>query len=158
MLRTREEALIFNIEDNLGFLISKTHQAFREQFKEQLNTFHLTPPQFSTLAFLWKEDGMSQAQLGSKLQIDRTTMSGILDRLEKQDLILRETSSEDRRLFLIYLTPHGKKLFPVIEGIAEQGTQTLTSTLSAEERELLASLLKRILKGAPHRGNEKFCD
>jgi len=70
----------FDIEDSLGHLVAKVHQRFSSRFKEKLTGYNITPPQFGTLAFLWKYGEMSQVQLGEKMLKDRTTISGIIDR------------------------------------------------------------------------------
>lgn len=136
----------FNIEDSLGYLVARAHQVFSSYFKEKLNDYNLTPPQFGTLAFLWKYDGISQIQLGQLMNKDRTTISGIIDRLEKEELVARQSDPNDRRAHLIFLTPRGACLKDVLQGIAEQANLEITAMLSEQERNLLRSLLRKILE------------
>ena len=135
----------FNIEESLGFLLSKAQQLSYQNFREKLTGYNLTPPQFGTLGFLWQQDGLTQVQLGTRMQMDRTTMSGIIDRLEKEGLVIRKNNPQDRRAHLLFLTKKGTELENTLSILAHQTNLELSSPLSESERVLLISLLKRIL-------------
>ena len=100
---------MIEIEKSVGFLLAKAYQRACALFKEEFDRYDLTPPQFGLLAFLWLEDGLSQAELSARSQIDRTTMGGIVDRLEKEGLIQRLPHPEDRRAHQVFLTARGKE-------------------------------------------------
>ncbi len=128
--------------------MAKTHQHFASCFKDKLNKYNLTPPQFATMAFLWIDDGLSQIQLGNLMNTDRTTISGIIDRLEKEGLVARRSNPEDRRTHLIYLTPEGSALQGELEALAVQVNKEVTAMLTDGEREQLGIILKKILDGS----------
>jgi len=138
----------FRVEESLGHLVAKVHQLFSHYFREKLIAFHLTPPQFGTLAFLWRHDGISQVELANRLRKDKNTISEIIDRLEKENLVVRKSSPDDRRLNFVFLTPRGAGLRETLEKIAIESTLEITAALEEEERELLRSLLKKILESA----------
>lgn len=128
--------------------MAKTHQHFASCFKDSLNKYNLTPPQFATLAFLWKNDGLSQIQLGNLMNKDRTTISGIIDRLEKEGLVRRRSDPEDRRTHLIYLTAGGAGLRGELESLATRVNKVVTAMLTGEEKKQLEIILKKILAGS----------
>lgn len=134
----------FDIEESTGFLLSKCHQKAFQIFREKLLPHNLTPPQFAALAFLWKKDGLSQIQLGAAMEMDRTTTSGVIDRLEKQGLVSRRHHPEDRRVFKIYLTEAGNELEHTLSPLSVEANAELTSNLSQKEKESLLDLLKKI--------------
>src|SRR5512136_633981 len=101
---------MIEIEKSVGFLLAKAYQRACALFKEEFDRYDLTPQQFGLLAFLWIEDGLSQSELSSRSQIDRTTMGGIVDRLEKEGLVERVIHPDDRRAFQVFLTKQGKAL------------------------------------------------
>ena len=101
---------MFDIEQSLGFGFYKVNQRVSAIFKEEFREFGITQGQFILLATLWKGDGLSQIDLSKKTSIDRTTTGGIIDRLEKDDLLKRTAIPEDRRTHLIYLTDKGRGL------------------------------------------------
>src|SRR5512133_661336 len=101
---------MFDIEQSLGFGFYKVNQRVSAIFKEEFKEFGITQGQFILLATLWKADGLSQIDLSKKTRIDRTTTGGIIDRLEKDELLKRTATPEDRRAHLVYLTDKGRSL------------------------------------------------
>ena len=101
---------MIDIEKSIGFLLAKAYQRACSLFKERFDPYDLTPQQFGLLGFLWRQDGQSQAELSQRSQIDRTTMGGLVDRLEKEGLVRRAPHPEDRRAYRILLTQKGKGL------------------------------------------------
>lgn len=134
----------FDIEESLGFLIAKCHQKAFHIFREKLSAHNLTPPQFAVLAFLWKKDGQSQIQLGTAMEMDRTTTSGVIDRMENQGLVNRRHHPQDRRVFMIYLTEAGRELEHTISRLSLEANAEVASNLSEKEKETLLVLLKKI--------------
>ncbi len=72
--------------------------------------FGLTGPQASVLHAINQLGSMSSAKLSRKLHVTPGNITGIVDRLEKKELVVRERKREDRRVVLITLTPAGKQL------------------------------------------------
>jgi len=80
---------MYEINKSIGFLLSKAYQRVWAIMRAEIETYDLTPPQFGLLAFLWQQDGLTQVELSEKGQIDRTTVGGLVDRLEKIGLVER---------------------------------------------------------------------
>lgn len=135
---------MFTIESSLSFLLAKCHQKAFNSFKQKLEPFNLTPPQFATLAFLWKKDGINQIQLGELMSVDRTTISGIVDRLERIGLVERGDDPNDRRSWVLFLTDKGKALQSELAPIAEGFNAALAAGLSHEELAQIIQILKKI--------------
>lgn len=133
-----------DIEKTLGFLLAKAYQRALLVFKEEFGSCDLTPQQFGLLGFLWQQDGLTQAELSAKSQIDRTTMGGLIDRLEKEGLVERRSHPEDRRAYRICLSERGKALEPELTPLARKALEKLCAKLSHEEVETLKSLLEKI--------------
>jgi len=134
----------FDIESSLGYLLSKCHQKAFQVFRQKLLAYGLTPPQFALLAFLWKKDEQSQIQLGKAMEMDRTTISGIIDRLAKQGLVSRMPHPEDRRVFMINLTDAGKNLEASVSGLSVTANAQVAANLSEQEQAILVDLLKKM--------------
>ena len=135
---------MYDIENSIGFLLAKVYQRGFGLFKEQLDSYDLTPPQFSLLAFLWIEDGLSQTSLSQKTQVDRTTIGGLIDRLEKLGLVERLPTPEDRRAYRICLTDKGRGLERELCAIAARVTEKFLAPLDAEEQTALRATLKKL--------------
>jgi DNA-binding MarR family transcriptional regulator len=135
---------VYDIEKSVGFLLAKAYQKGFACFREPLHKYNITPPQFSVLAFLWKQDGLSQTELSEKSQIDRTTMVGLLDRLGEEGLVERRHDDNDRRAYRICLTEKGRALETELCRLAVVVTAKLTEPLTAGEKNELARLLDKI--------------
>ncbi len=134
----------FDIEKSVGFLLAKAHQCLFARFRDLLAPHGITPPQFALLAFLWKRDGLSQTELTEKTDVDRTTLSGLIDRLEKQGLVARTPHPNDRRAYLVTLTPAGRQLEGELTPLALRVRQQICTGLSPDEYEQLCQLLNRM--------------
>lgn len=132
------------IDKTVGFLLAKAYQRACLIFKEHFEEYDLTPQQFGLLGFLWQEDGITQAVLSARSQIDRTTMGGLIDRLEKEGLVVRRAHPEDRRAYRVCLTEKGKALQPELTPLALKAQEKLIAKLSPEEVESLKALLEKL--------------
>jgi DNA-binding MarR family transcriptional regulator len=136
--------MAYNIEESVGFLLAKCYQRGYGIFRERLEPYHITPPQFSILAFLWKEDGQSQAQLSEHSHIDRTTIVGLIDRLERDGLVERHHRDTDRRTNWIRLTQKGRALEEELPLIAQEVTADFTKDLSRQDFAELGRILRKL--------------
>lgn len=134
----------FDIETSVGFLLAKAHQRLYARFRDLLAPYDITPPQFALLAFLWKQDGLSQTELTEKTDVDRTTLSGLIDRLEKQGLVARAPHPGDRRASLVKLTPAGRKLEAQLSPLSTNLRQQIKKDLNEDDYEQLCQLLTRL--------------
>lgn len=138
--------MIYDIENSIGFLLAKAHQRGWALFAEAISSFEITPTQFSLLAFLWQDDEQTQAELSEKTQIDRTTICGLVDRLERSGMVERKAHPQDRRAYLICLTDKGRSLEPELAAAAHDTLDRFLEGLSADDRQELIRML-RILRG-----------
>lgn len=132
---------IYDIDKSIGFLLAKAHQRGWAMFSEQIASYDLTPPQFSLLAFLWQQDGLTQTELSELSQIDRTTMGGLIDRMQRNGLLERRTHPQDRRAYQIYLTDRGQDLQPELALIANQVLEQFTACLTDHDKQELVRML-----------------
>ena len=73
--------LPYNIPDCTIFLLAKAYQKAHGKFKARLRPFDLTNLQHLVLEGLWYEEGVTAAELGKLLVLDKATLSGVLDRM-----------------------------------------------------------------------------
>ncbi len=137
---------MYDIENSIGFLLAKAYQRAWAVMKEEIEPYDLTPPQFALLAFLWQQDGLTQVELSEKGQIDRSTVGGLIDRLERNGLLERRQHPQDRRAYRICLTEQGKTLEKTLSACAERSLKRITSGLNDDEVKELRRMLD-ILRG-----------
>jgi len=133
---------MYDVEKSIGFLLAKAYQRAFAFFREELEPFDLTPPQFGVLAFLWQQDGLTQVELSEKSQIDRTTLGGLIDRLEKGGLVERHPHPHDRRAHQILLTLRGRSLEAPLGECANKALARLTNGLNTGDVADLARILE----------------
>ncbi len=137
---------MYDIEKSIGFLLSKAYQRAWATLREEIEPYDLTPPQFALLSFLWQQDGLTQAELSEKGQIDRSTIGGLIDRLERNGLLERRQHPQDRRAYRICLTEQGKAMEDTLSACAERSLKRFTSGLNVAEVTELRRMLE-ILRG-----------
>ncbi|MBC7342089.1 MAG: MarR family transcriptional regulator [Clostridia bacterium] len=126
-------------------LLQRIRQLSRDILAVYLDPYGLTVPQFMVLGELVQDPGLTLSQLASRLGMARSTISGIVDRLEAQGLLTRERDSQDRRTIHLELGKGMKDLSSKVLAIHKQYMHDLASRLSAEEIESIITALE-ILK------------
>lgn len=89
----------------------RTYQAFEAYALPDIRRHGLGPAEFDVLATLGNTDGMTFKELGQRTLIYKTTLTGVVDRLERAGYVRRETAPEDRRSARAVLTAEGERLF-----------------------------------------------
>jgi DNA-binding MarR family transcriptional regulator len=130
--------------DCIIFLLAKAYQKAHSNFKARLTAYGLTPIQHLILEALWEEEGLSAGEIGKKLILDGATLSGVLDRMDENGWIVKDTDSEDKRFLRIYLTEKSKDLKPVLTRARKESNDDLLNDLTLEEKVLLKRLLRDV--------------
>ena len=77
----------------------------------ELEKLGLTPPQFYVLATIGYAGGLPFGEIGTKMMVTVSNLTGIVDRLEEKKLVLRKRDENDRRVVHVVLTEKGTKLY-----------------------------------------------
>lgn len=112
----------------------------------------LTPVQFATLSALEKHEGIDQIGLAAIVALDRTTMSGVLGRLETKDLLRREMSPTDRRARVLRLTPEGAAKARLAAVVVAQAQGSLFEGLDDAQREQFLDTLRLVVERGENGG------
>lgn len=124
--------------------LAKTYQAFCAYDEPHIREFGLTPPQFDVICTLGNTPGMMMNQLAERTLVTKGTLTGIVDRLEQKGLVRREVPPENRRCFMIVLTPEGKALFDRIFPKHISYLKTRFDQLNDEELEQIKNSLQKL--------------
>lgn len=131
-----------------GFLIAKIHQTSGRIFAKILKEHcicHINPAQGRILFVLWEKDEIPIGELAKKTQLSKSTLTSMLDRLEKAGHIVRVRPVGDRRTILIKLTEKDKNLQKVYDKVSDKMTNIFYKEFSSKEIDELEDYLKRIL-------------
>lgn len=132
------------LDESLGFIINRTNQKLSNYLTRKFKPYDITPEQWGVLNRLWEKDGISQKEISEITIKDQTTLTRILDKLETKGLIKRQTSPDDRRSFLIFLTDAGRSIEDILVPIAYEALDDALQGLSEEEIKQLKVLLNKI--------------
>ena len=130
---------------NLIKRFSIIHRKSGIQLDKRLKALDIPYGQFMYILCVCEQEGLSQEQLATVLQIDKGSVARTLQQLERQGYILRIVSAEDKRQNLIYPTEKSKTAYPQITNTIDRWQEELTSNLSAIEIDILANLLDKVL-------------
>ena len=97
----------------LWIRLLRATRAIEAQVRDRLRVqFAMTLPQFDVMAALYREEGgMSMTELSRRLMVSNGNVTGIIDRLVAEQYVLRQAPAEDRRSFIVRLTPKGAARF-----------------------------------------------
>ena len=124
----------------------RAYQAFADYSDKHIRDLGLTSSQFDVIVTLGNTDGMSMTDLAAKTLVTKGTLTGIIDRLEKKNLVARIVPPENRRSFTIILTPEGEETFNMVFPSHIAYLKEKFDRLSSEELEQLRSGLETLRK------------
>lgn len=134
------------LEECVNYLLTTAQHSVFLKMTEKLSVFDLTPVQYAVLYCLWENDKKSPKEIAERLKLENSTISGILERMEKKGLIKRMISKEDRRFIQIMLTEKGAVLEKDVLAAVDEVNEEVMSVFSKEECENLKTQL-RVLAG-----------
>jgi DNA-binding MarR family transcriptional regulator len=128
-------------ELHLGYLIHDVSRLRRSAFDRCIKPLKVTRSQWWVLAYLSREDGMTQTRLAEELDVGKVAMGGLIDRLERSGFVRREADATDRRVKRIFLEPLSKRLIQKMRKINHEFNQTVLANLGDKELEATAKSL-----------------
>jgi DNA-binding MarR family transcriptional regulator len=128
----------------LGYQLRRAQSSVFDDFMKSMKDSQITPGQFGVLILIDENSGLNQSTLAKALGIERSTMVGVIDGLEKRDLVERQKSPIDKRAHALTLTTKGRSLLATVKPNVEKHEQRIVGDLSDAEVKTLMSLLKRL--------------
>lgn len=129
---------------NFGFLVRDVSRLSSKLFERNARDLDLTLAQCKVLAYLSRNEGISQARLAEFTETDPMTLVRTLDRMQQDGLIERRPDPADRRAHRLYLREGAKPILQRMWKIADQVRGDVLAALNPNEREQLIELLERV--------------
>ncbi len=139
------------LEYEVGFLLSRATWAMNNSVNRMLRDNGLgdiSVAYFAVLQALWANDGMSITDLGEKAQLEKSTMTSLIDRMEGADLVRREDHPTDRRAYKICLTPRAKDLEGQLDEVVARAYRHLTRGIPGADLETSTRVCRRLIQNA----------
>lgn len=130
-----------------GFLVRLLHQASTAIFADECSAFGITPVQYGSLAAIRANPGIDQIGVAIAIGFDRTTIGGVIERLEAKKLLVRKVSAEDRRSRSLHLTPAGERMILSMKDATERVQVRLLAHLEAADQDEFLRLLRQLVRG-----------
>lgn len=134
------------MDKRLFFLINKAkHRMFKyaeAQTEERLGT---SVTQTAALMFIGKEEGCLQKELAKMLGLNHSAVTGLVDRMIKNDLIRRQKCQDDARASRLFLTQLGQTKAPQIKPLIQELNTKLTKDFSDAEIDIVLRFLNNIV-------------
>lgn len=134
-----------DLPDCTVFLLGKAYQKAHGDFQKRLKPYGLTNMQHLVLEGLWYQEGMTAAELGKVLILDKATLSGVLDRMAEAGWITKEQAPEDRRVYRLYPSAKANEMKEMLIAERRKANAELLSGFTLEEQVLFKRLLRDMI-------------
>jgi len=142
---------MIRFEDNLGIHLFKAYFSIYKYLKKTFSDHHIenmNPTRLGILLALADQDGVIMSKLGQRLFLEKSTMTGVIDKMEADGLVERRSDRTDRRALRISLTPKAKRLNEKILKIIDKAYQDLSGDLTSEDLAASVKVSKQIGQAA----------
>ena len=138
--------IVLEIFDSVCILLAKAEQKHFQYTKKMLDErgLGITPGQMIVLYTLYKKDGVSITDLSKRSFLDNSTLTGLMDRLERLRLVQRVDVPGDRRAFSIFLTPEALAMRDQVFEVMEKVAATMLEGCSKSEIKTFEKVLRNI--------------
>jgi DNA-binding MarR family transcriptional regulator len=136
--------MTYDASEHICFNIGRVMRKVYEHYESRLSPFGLTTPQYMVFSALWMGDGITIGELGQRVSLDGSTITGILDRMEKNGYVERRPNAEDRRSALVYLTEKARSVGPQIIKFADELDADMRRNFSPDDMLVFERVLKQI--------------
>ena len=139
-------------DDRLIYQVFMAQQKLRIYLKSALlaEGVKVTPTQTGILFLLKRKNGMTMTELSQVLAADNSTMTGLVNRLEKSGFVVREASPTDRRALLVRITQEGideiDRAQPIIKRVNEEISSGFSEGEIAAFKKVLNSFFQKFNK------------
>lgn len=128
----------------LGYNVRRAYLVTQMQFDTQMERLDLRQADFAVLSILRHNSGVNQKALAEALAIAPPNLATLLDRLEARGYLVRQRSTDDKRIQMVTLTTQGTKIHTQALTAAQKADEVAVQALSTSERERLRWLLSQI--------------
>ena len=134
----------YRLEHQVGYWLRRAYQRHMAIFAGIMSDLDLTSMQFAALVKLHELKAVSQTELGRLTGMDRATISGVVARLKRRNLVLYKPDPLDKRSRIIALTPAGDSLLTEAMQRIDRVTEQTLEPIGTAERESLRTILQKM--------------
>lgn len=138
----------YDFFNSLGYLTGKTHRLLAARFNRALVEagFDITAEQWAVLGHLWNEDGLTQEEICRMMQLEKSSLSRILDGMETKGLITRRKDERDARCKRVFLAGAAVPLREKCLVLAQKNLKAAQRGIPQDMLDLCRSVLQAMQK------------
>ena len=134
------------LDNQLCFRLYTASRLLSQAYHPLLSEHGLTYPQYLVLLVLWEKDAIGVNDIAKRLYLETNTVTPLLQRMEKEGILVRTRGTQDARQMIVTLTAKGKSLQKKLSGVPFQvGSAVLCESLTQETTPQLYHMLDGII-------------
>jgi len=140
---------------SMGFILSRASYAMRQHVNRTLRDSELSHVSMGFIGIilsLHEKDGQTISELGEAVSLEKSTMTGVIERMVRAGLVTRKPDPDDGRASRVYLTEDGRKTRTGIEKALKDTYRDLTRGVSRADIEKMQSLLTTMVENSKSGG------
>lgn len=130
------------MSESLTFLVADLSRMMRRIFNARAREIGITRTQWRTLTLLSRHEGCNQGMLAELLEVEPITVARMVDRLQDAALIERRADPNDRRAWLLYLTPQARDIVVQLRALIDELTAEVIEGVSPDSIAQLRAALE----------------
>ena len=134
------------LDSYLPYLLNRAGARIAAAFSEEVRPLGATLQMWRVLAALREGDGRRMGDLSETTSIEVSTLTRLVDNMEKKGLLGRERDAADARVVALHVTPAGRRLAQRITPIAERYESVALAGFTAAEADILKAALRRLYR------------
>ncbi len=130
--------------DSIGVLISDSARLLRRRFDARARRIGVSRAQWQVLFALSRSEGINQAALAERLEVETITVGRMVDRLAEAGLVERRPDPADRRAWRLFLCPRAHPILAELQAVAAEVRAEMLAGLAPDEQAQLQMLLTQV--------------
>lgn len=139
---------MFKLDDCVGFVTNKEAKKIVKAFSQVLSYQGITRTQWIALYYLSISEYINQSELADTMNVEKSTMARLIDRMEKEGYVKREKHESDRRITYIRLTDVGRQRNKDLMPFGEDFNNTIIRDITEEDLDIFKKVLNKLVENA----------
>lgn len=135
---------MYNFTEAWCFRLAALSRKISRSYNAECSKYGITATQSFVILDLLDHDGSSVKDIAYRIQLDSPAVTGVIDRLYKENLVQRIEDPSDRRSLQIFLTPKGSKLAEELVPMSEEFNRNIKEGFDLDEVDLFQKFLHRL--------------
>lgn len=146
---------MFDLDTCLGFITNNIAKEISECFNDRLLLVGITRVQWIALYYLGEGEIISQCELAEKMGIKASSVARLIDRMEREEYVVRKRSEKDKRRVDVHLTNKGNKFREELLPEGKKMSELVSKGINDEEIQIFKNVLHKISINLVEERNDK---